>query len=387
MKTEIKEKKILRIIVVSLLIYFALLRFDVVMDFLKAAFKLFKPFIFGGAMAFVVNVPMRKIENLLRKMHLKKGVGVISFIITVLLISSLVGGFLFIIVPQIVETIFTIAEHLQAIYDSLPRISAESSSIWVTVEKYLSAFNINIEALMNNLIEALKNFSLDILSRSSAFVSGIISGFTTFFLSCIFSVYLLLGKEKNKKGLTDLTRALLPRHVADKIFHVANLTYRIFASFISGQCFEAIILGSMFVITMTVFGMPYAVLVGVTISVTALIPIFGAFIGCIFGVILIALESPMQAVWFIVLFIVLQQIEGDLIYPQVVGNSVGLPSVLVFMSVIIGGNLMGITGMLLFIPAVSVIYALIKEFVVAKKEAATKEIPLEEMPKIEENIN
>ena len=340
MKTEIKEKKILRIIIISILVYFALLRFDVVMDFLKGALKLCKPFIIGGAMAFVVNVPMRKIENLLRKMHLKKGVRFLSFILTVLLITGFVGGFLFIVVPQIVETIFVIAEHLQTLYDSLPRITSEGTSIIATIEKYLASFNINLEGVINDLIAALQSFSLGILSKSSALISGIISGFTTFFLSCIFSVYLLLGKEKNKLGLTELTKAVFPKHVSDKIFHVASLTYKVFSSFISGQCFEAIILGVMFMITMTVFGMPYAVLVGVTISVTALVPIFGAFIGCAFGIVLIALESPVQALWFVVLFI----------------------------------------------PSVSVIYTLIKEFVQERKAAATAEIPLDETPENEKSI-
>ena len=158
------------------------------------------------------------------------------------------------------------------------------------------------------------------------------------------------------------------------IFHVAEVSYRSFANFLSGQCLEAVILGSMFVVAMTVFRLPYAMLIGLIIAVTALVPVFGAFIGCGIGVVLIAIESPARAVWFVLLFLVLQQIEGNIIYPRVVGNKVGLPSILVFVSVILGNSIMGVAGMLIFIPAVSIIYTLVKEYVETKEsQGAEKE--------------
>ena len=138
---------------------------------------------------------------------------------------------------------------------------------------------------------------------------------------------------------------------------------RKFSSFITGQCLEAVILGTMFVVSMTVFRMPYALMVGVLIAFTALIPIVGAFIGCGVGAFLILIDNPLQALWFVILFLVLQQVEGNLIYPHVVGNSVGLPAIWVLMAVSLGGSLFGVSGMLFFIPLTSSCYALLKESV------------------------
>lgn len=157
--------------------------------------------------------------------------------------------------------------------------------------------------------------------------------------------------------------AFLPKQKADAFLKVCSLTYRTFANFLAGQCLEAVILGCMFVVILSILRMPYALLIGVLIAFTALIPIFGAFIGCAVGSFLIFMVNPKQAILFIIVFLVLQQIEGNLIYPHVVGESVGLPSIWVLAAVTIGGNLMGIVGMLVFIPLLSVFYTLFREFV------------------------
>ncbi len=367
MKIDTKEKQLLKVILLSIIFYFALLRADLIFTTFNNLIKLLKPFIYGCVMAFIINVPMNKIEKMLKKMKLKKGLRLTSYLITVTLIVGFISGFLFILVPQIVDTLFVLVEHMQNFYNTLPQIKADSSSLISTVEKYFAILSIDIEAVFQSFITMLKDFSIGILGKSSAFITGIIDGFTTFLFSCIFSIYLVIGKEKNKKAVSELINAAFSKKISDKIFHISTITYKAFASFISGQCFEAIILGTMFVISMTLFGLPYALLIGVIIAVTALIPIFGAFIGCVIGIVFIAIESPIQAFWFVGLFIVLQQIEGNVIYPQVVGSSIGLPSILVFISVTIGGKLMGITGMLLFIPITSILYTLIKEFVEHKK--------------------
>ena len=163
--------------------------------------------------------------------------------------------------------------------------------------------------------------------------------------------------------------ALLPAAWADRALEVLSLAGRVFSSFLSGQCVEAVILGALFVAAMTVFRMPYALLVGVLIALTALIPVVGAFIGCVVGALLIAVTNPWQAVGFVVLFLVIQQIEGNLIYPHVVGSSVGLPSIWVLAAVTLGGKLMGVAGMLLFIPLCSVVYALFRDFIKGRLRA------------------
>ena len=202
-----------------------------------------------------------------------------------------------------------------------------------------------------------------LVSSGGVLMAGVVSGVSTFVIGLIFSFYVLLQKERLSRQGRQVLYALFPEPWADKALEVLRLSNRTFSSFLSGQCVEAVILGTLFVVAMTLCRMPYALLVGVLIALTALIPVVGAFIGCVVGALLIAVTNPWQAVGFVVLFLVLQQIEGNLIYPHVVGSSVGLPSIWVLAAVTLGGKLMGIAGMLFFIPLCSVLYALFRGFV------------------------
>ena len=183
---------------------------------------------------------------------------------------------------------------------------------------------------------------------------------TTSFIAFVFACYILLQKEKLHVQIKKVLFAYLPEKRVVSILDICSLTYKTFSNFLTGQCVEALILGSMFFVVMGIIRLPYALLVGVLIAFTALIPIFGAFIGCAVGAFLILMVDPWKAVVFIILFLVLQQIEGNLIYPKVVGNSVGLPSIWVLAAVSIGGSLMGVVGMLIFIPLVSVVYTIFR---------------------------
>ena len=184
-----------------------------------------------------------------------------------------------------------------------------------------------------------------------------------FIISIIFACYILLQREALARQFKKVLYAFLSKEKAEYVLYIGRLSYKTFSNFINGQCIDAIILGIMFFISMSVLKLPYALLIGVLISVTALIPIVGAFIGCIIGAFLIFVQSPMQAIIFIALFLVLQQIEGNLIYPKVVGNSVGLPSIWVLLSITVGGGLMGVIGMLISVPLISVVYNLFKEWI------------------------
>ena len=196
----------------------------------------------------------------------------------------------------------------------------------------------------------------------------------------LFAIYILLQKEKLGLQAKKVLFAFVRRGRGEAALEVLSLTYNTFSSFLTGQCVEAVILGSMFVVTMTVLRLPYALLIGILIAFTALIPIFGAFVGCAVGVFMIFIEDPFKAMIFVVLFLVLQQVEGNLIYPHVVGNSVGLPSIWVLAAVSVGGSLMGVVGMLIFIPIVSVAYALFREVVYLKLKQ--RKITPEEVEKI-----
>ena len=204
------------------------------------------------------------------------------------------------------------------------------------------------------------------MSSGGGLIGGVVSGLSTFVIGLIFSFYILLQKERLARQGRQCLYALLPERAADRTLEVLRLTDRTFSGFLSGQCLEACILGTLFVVAMSLFRMPYALLVGVLIALTALIPIVGAFIGCAVGALLIAISDPRQALVFVILFLVLQQIEGNLIYPHVVGSSVGLPSIWVLAAVTLGGKLMGIAGMLFFIPLCSVLYALFRQFVIRR---------------------
>ena len=201
------------------------------------------------------------------------------------------------------------------------------------------------------------------LSSTVSAAMSIISGVTTFFIGFVFAIYILLQKETLSRQFKKLMRAYLPEAVTDRTLEILHLIYETFSSFFAGQCLEAVILGTMFFIVLSIFQLPYALLIGVLIAFTALIPLFGAFIGCAIGAFLMLMVEPLNALVFLIIFFVLQQLEGNLIYPHVVGNSVGLPSIWVLVAVTIGGSTMGIVGMLVFIPVCSVLYTLLREAV------------------------
>ena len=201
------------------------------------------------------------------------------------------------------------------------------------------------------------------LDSTFAAAKSIVSGIASFFIAFVFACYILLQKKKLSVQVRKVMYAFLKKKTVEQTLAVCSLTYKTFSSFLTGQCTEAVILGCMFFVSMILLRFPYALLIGVLITVTALIPIFGAFIGCVVGAFLILMVNPMQALGFIILFLVLQQIEGNLIYPHVVGGSVGLPSIWVLVAVTLGSSLMGIVGMLIFIPIVSVLYTLFRGWV------------------------
>ena len=226
-------------------------------------------------------------------------------------------------------------------------------------------------------LKSVKDFALSgagsVFSYTMSATMMVINGVMTFFIAFVFAIYILIQKETLGRQFMKVCNALLPKKAVEKITHICALSHRTFSRFITGQCLEALILGSMFFVSMAVLRLPYALLIGVLIAFTALIPMVGAFIGCGVGAFLILMVNPMQALFFIGLFLVLQQIEGNLIYPHVVGNSVGLPSIWVLFAVTVGGKLMGIAGMLIFIPLTSVLYSLFRDWINQKASLKAKQ--------------
>lgn len=354
-----QTKNILKIIFISILFYFFVREIGTIFGYFYIVWKVIAVFVIGGAMAFIINVPMSFIENkILSKTKIKKGKRQISLLITLALLVLVINAISFIVIPEIANTMQKIIVECQKFYDELPSILSKLvQSLPITEE---TAKNIQIEwsQIYGTVIKTLQGIATSIVASSTTLIGVAVNTVANAVISFIFCIYILLAKEKISVVCKKILYAFVKEKIADSILDVLTLARRTFSNFLSGQCLEAVILGSMFVITMTIFGMPYALLIGSLISVTALIPIFGAFIGCVVGILLIMMINPIQAIWFVVLFFVLQQIEGNVIYPKVVGNSVGLPAILVFMAVIIGGNLFGVAGMLLFIPLTSVCYTI-----------------------------
>ena len=337
--------------------------------------RIISPFVWGGAIAFVMNIPMKGIERrLLGKWkgkladRFKRTVSIIlSYVFIIFVISFVVMT----VVPQLGKTIMEIGNKMPAffnrVYTDLEKMFAENPQI-IDFLNDLQLEKFDWKSILSNVISFLQSGVGSMLTSTFSVASSIIGGVTNVVISFIFSFYVLAQKEKLGNQGERILKAYCSEKVYKYVRKVLSILSNNFSSFISGQCLESIILGSMFIITLTIFQIPYALLIGVLIAFTALIPVVGAFIGCAVGAFLILVDSPMKALIFIIIFLILQQIEGNLIYPHVVGNSVGLPSIWVLAAVTIGGSLMGVMGMLMFIPLVSTVYILLRDDVNARNE-------------------
>ena len=351
------------------LLVVALWKFDVVLDVLKTIGQIIFPFILGGAIVFVINVPMsfleKKIFENVKKENkaVKKLARPVSLLLTIVLVVGVIALVMIGVIPQLTKTMGSLMINIT---DFIPQIK-----IWIRdffhdnreIMKLVDQVQFNPDQAIRWGISLLGNGAGNMMNTTVSAVGSVVSGLATFFIAFSFACYVLFQKEKLHVQVRKVLFAFLPKQKADAFLKVCSLTYRTFANFLTGQCLEAVILGCMFVVTLSILRMPYALLIGVLIAFTALIPIFGAFIGCAVGSFLIFMVSPKQAIIFIIVFLVLQQIEGNLIYPHVVGESVGLPSIWVLAAVTIGGNLMGIVGMLVFIPLLSVVYTIFRKVV------------------------
>ena len=346
--------------------YVAIQHLNVLWWGVRALVGILAPFLLGGAIAFVLNVPMRAIERHVfpRERQMDRLRRPLALIFTLMAVIGVLAIAMCVIVPGVKAAILSAASQVPAAVENLlAKLHGLETYLPALGELFSELELDDWKVITEKAMDVAKNWGGGLLSSGSGFIGGVVSGVSTFVIGLIFSFYILLQKEKLARQGKQALYGLLPERRADRTLEVLRLAERTFSSFLSGQCTEAVILGSMFVIAMTLFRMPYALLVGVLTGITALIPIVGAFIGCIVGALLIALVHPMQAVVFVVMFLVLQQVEGNLIYPHVVGSSVGLPSIWVLAAVTVGGKLMGISGMLLFIPICSVAYALFRDFV------------------------
>ena len=368
-------KKLMLLIAFTILLLVGVQRLDAVFGALRFLWGIGLPFALGGAIAFILNVPMTALEHWLfpeehiRKSKWKKKLSrPLCMVLAILLVLGVISLVIFVVVPELGTTVVGLGSSVEAF---LPRAQEWLEDIFSNNEQivtWIDSLEMNWEKIVETAWNFFRNGAGSVLSSTMTVARTIISAVTNFFIGFVFACYVLLQKEKLGEQCRKLLRAVFSKKQVDYILHVCSLSHHTFSSFITGQCMEAVILGAMFFVSMSLLRFPYALLVGVLVAFTALIPIFGAFIGCVVGAFLILMVNPAQALGFIVLFQVLQQIEGNLIYPRVVGNSVGLPAIWVLVAVTVGGNLMGILGMLIFIPIVSVLYALLREWMYGRLE-------------------
>lgn len=362
-------KKLRGLIVFTILCYVGLQHMNVVISCIGIVLKLISPFLLGACMAFILNVPMRfledkllgKLENGKRKISMGRLKRPLSLVLTILFVLGIIFLVFFVVVPELGNTFVTLKDSIPQFLIQIQHWAEDMFKQNPKIVEEIVAIEFDWEKLGTTLFAFLKTGAGSFVNSTVSAAVSIASALANFFIGFVFSCYILLQKEKLGVQVKKLLFAYLPEKRVNSFVEICELSNKIFSNFLTGQCLEAVILGIMFFASMTILQFPYALLVGVLISFTALIPIFGAFIGCIVGAFLILMVSPIQALGFLVLFIALQQIEGNLIYPHVVGNSVGLPSIWVLVAVTLGGSTMGILGMLVFIPIASVLYALVRK--------------------------
>ena len=360
-------KKIRGLIVFTVILLIALWNYSLILDVLGQGVGIVYPFLLGGAIAFVINVPMSFFEEKLFQNQMMKNKKVaqrlarpVSLIITLIVVVSVIGLVVFGVLPKLGDTFISIGKGIQSF---MPKAQSWAEEIFHNnkeIKEWLDSLTLDWDKIINEVVKFFTSGASSVLGSTFVVARRIASGITTFVIAFVFACYILLQKEKLNIQIRKVMYAYMKEDLVKKVLDVCSLSYRTFSNFLTGQCLEAVILGTMFVICMGILQMPYAMLIGVLIAFTALIPIFGAFIGCVVGAFLILTVAPMKALVFVIMFLILQQIEGNLIYPRVVGSSAGLPSIWVLAAVSIGASLMGIVGMLVFIPIVSVLYALLR---------------------------
>lgn len=343
--------------------------------------NLISPFVAGAGIAFIFNVPMRIIEHQLDGIHrlgIRRAFAIIMTILALILVIMFVIELL---VPQIQLTWASLSEKIPAFIDrtanNLMVIMEDYPDLRIWIQEKFNQQTLNWTNVLGDALAFLGNQISTVMGSAVIVIGSVTGALINTVVAIAFAVYCLIRKEILARQGRRILYALLPEHAVDEIIRILRLTNSTFSNFISGQCLEACILGCLFAIAMAIFKMPYIPLVSVIIGVTALIPVVGAFVGCVVGAFFILVNDPFQALTFVAMFLVIQQLENNLIYPRVVGTSIGLPGMWVLVAVTVGGGLMGVGGMLLMIPLASVCYTLAREF--TDKRLTERNIPEEKL--------
>lgn len=359
------------IVAFGVALFVGLWHLGTVLSALQVVLSMVSFVVVGLSIAFILNVPMRMIENRLMA-PLNKRLGSrwarirrpIALVLTVLLLLAALLFIVLMVAPEFARTVAQLAGEIPAFLQRLDISIDQLFDEWGIPQILSDVDTIDWQKIGNTLVNLLKNGAGSVLRGTVTVATNVVSSVVSFVVGIILALYVLLSKERLSDQMKRTVRAYLPTGRAERVLEVAALSQRTFTSFVGGQFFEAVILGCMFFVGMTIFGFPFAPMVSVLVGATAMIPIFGAFIGWFVGAFMIVVDSGLvTAAWFSLFFIVLQQIESNLVYPNVVGKSVMLPGLWVLVAVTIGGNLAGIAGMLVSVPLCSILYALLRDAV------------------------
>jgi len=353
-------KKIIGIIAFGIGFYWLLNNINSISSFIDRLFGLLLPFILGGVIAFVLNIPMMKIENFIKSKQKKKKshlpVRTISIIISLVLFLVFILLVAFLLIPELIENISLLLSNIPKVINDVQEWIINLADNYPDIQKQIEK-TLSSEMNFNDVIVGLLNY---VINGSINIITNLVSSLFTIFTAVVFAIYMLSQKEYLISGIKKLLYAYLKKEYVEKILEISDLANRTFSKFISGQCVEAILLGFIFFVILSIFRFPYALIISVLISITALIPMFGAMIAMIIGALLIAVTSPWKALLFIIVFQVIRKKENNFIYPKVVGKSVGLSSMWTLLAIILGGSLMGIPGMIIGLPLASILYAILR---------------------------
>ncbi len=356
MKKEYVKSCILLLVVAAALL-FTIQHISLLSGAILRLLSILRPILLGMAVAFILYNPYMFFHRFYTKLITNKAkvlIPALSILSVYLCVFAVIGGIFAFIIPQLSDSIRTL-------YANIGVYSTTLQEFTLTMVRRLHLNSIELSSIQNVVADIPKLFK----GALSAMFPALFSMTTSFIrviidtiIALVIGAYILTDKPRLKRHATSLVHAYLPRSAAKKLFYIGTVAFNTFSRFLVGQITEAFILGGLCFVGMLVFRFEYALLISVLIGVTSLIPIVGAFVGAIPAVLLLLMVDPPRAMWFIVFILVLQQFEGDIIYPRVVGQSIGLPSIWVMVAIILGGGLAGVTGMLISVPTMSVIYQL-----------------------------
>ena len=379
-------KIILLVITFTILLTALIVNLSTVWEAVGNVFALFAPVTIGLVLAFILNVPMRSMEEKVfrfmeksRFRFVRKLRRPICLLLAIILLVSIITLLILVVLPELQDTVINLAGKLPKYFNDMKAWIENLLSRFDMDTEWLQELTIDWKLLGDTLLSFLEMEEItsgvtNVVGTGVTWVGSIGGTLVNLVFSFVIAVYFLAQKEKICRFVKRTVSAFIPVKIAERVFYVAALSNSIFSSFIRSQCAEAVILGLLTYIGMLIFGFEYAGIISIVIGFTALVPIVGALVGEVFGAILLLTVSPLRAVLFLVFILILQQLEGSLIYPRVVGTSVGLPGIIVFSAVLIGGNAFGIPGALFAVPICAVLYTLLKEAIRKKESTAVSAV-------------